>query len=71
MKRTLISVGVALLMAVLAYIAMLIFATGMYVETVGNIIVVTSIGAGIVTALVLQLRKRHQQAAPTIKQTLF
>lgn len=71
MKRTLISVGVALLMAVLAYIAMLIFATGMYVETVGNIIVVTSIGAGIVTALVLQLRKRHQQAAPPIKQTLF
>lgn len=60
MKTALISFGVAFLMAVLVYIAMLIFATGMYVETVGNIIVLSSIGAGIVTALALRLRRRSR-----------
>jgi len=60
MKTALISFGIAFLMAVLVYIAMLIFATGMYVETVGNIIVLSSIGAGIVTALALRLRRRSR-----------
>lgn len=60
MKIALISVGAAFLTAVLVYIAMLMFATGMYVETVGNIIVLSSIGAGSVTALALRLRSRHR-----------
>ena len=60
MKTTLIAIGAALLMAVLVYIAMLIFARGMYVETVGNIIVLSSLGAGVVTAVVMRLRSRRQ-----------
>lgn len=60
MKIALISLGAAFLTAVLVYIAMLMFATGMYVETVGNIIVLSSIGAGSVTALALRLRSRHR-----------
>lgn len=60
MKTALMSLAAAFMMAVLVYIAMLIFATGMYVETVGNIIVLLSIGAGIVTALVMRLRNRRQ-----------
>jgi|UPI00059482A0 hypothetical protein len=60
MKTTLISLAAAFLTAVLVYIAMLMFATGVYVETVGNIIVLSSIGAGAATALVLRLRNRRQ-----------
>lgn len=60
MKTALMSLAAAFIMAVLVYIAMLIFATGMYVETVGNIIVLSSIGAGIVTALVMRLRNRRE-----------
>ncbi|MGF6273746.1 hypothetical protein ABIB38_002124 [Massilia sp. UYP11] len=60
MKTTLISLAAAFVTAVLVYIAMLMFATGMYVETVGNIIVLSSIGAGIATALILRLRNRRQ-----------
>ena len=56
MKITFISLAAAFVTAVLVYIAMLMFATGVYVETVGNIIVFSSIGAGIATALVLKLR---------------
>jgi len=37
MKTTLISLAAAFLTAGLVYIAMLMFATGVYVETVGNI----------------------------------
>lgn len=60
MKTVLYSVGAALLTAVLVYIAMLMFATGMYVETVGNIIVLSSVGVGLGTALTLRLRHRRQ-----------
>jgi len=56
MKTALISLAAAFAMAVLVYIAMLIFATGMYVETVGNIIVLSAISAGIITALALKVR---------------
>jgi hypothetical protein len=45
-------------MAVLVYIGMLIFGSGLYVETVGNIIVLSAIAAGVATALVMRLRKR-------------
>jgi len=57
-KTAFISIAAAFSVAVLVYLAMLVFATGMYVETVGNIIVISSLGAGIVTALVLRLRNR-------------
>lgn len=60
MKIALISVAAAFVMAVLVYIVMLIFAAGMYVETVGNIIVLSSIGTGIITALALKLASRHR-----------
>lgn len=60
MKTAFLSLAAAFLMAVLVYIAMLMFATGMYVETVGNIIVLSSVGAGIATALVMRLRSRRQ-----------
>ncbi|TXG00433.1 hypothetical protein [Massilia arenae] len=60
MKTTLISVVAAFVTAVLVYIVMLMFATGMYVETVGNIIVLSSVAVGIVTALTLRLRSRRQ-----------
>jgi len=60
MKIALISLAAACVMAVLVYIMMLIFATGMYVETVGNIIVLSSISTGIVTALALKLTSRHR-----------
>jgi len=59
MKTALISLSAAFLTAVLVYIVMLMFATGMYVETVGNIIVLSSIGVGSVTALALKLRRRR------------
>jgi hypothetical protein len=58
MKTTLAALAAAFITAVLVYIAMLMFATGMYVETVGNIIVLSSAGVGIATALVLKLRSR-------------
>lgn len=60
MKTTLISIAAAFITAVLVYIVMLMFATGMYVETVGNIIVLSSVAVGIVTALTLRLRSRRQ-----------
>lgn len=46
--------------AVLVYAAMIFFATRMYVETVGNIIVLSSLGTGIGTALILRLRNRSK-----------
>lgn len=56
MKTTLTSLAAAFVTAVLVYIAMLMFATGMYVETVGNIIVLSSAGVGIATAWIIKLR---------------
>lgn len=40
------------------YLGMLMFAPGMYVETVGNILVLSAIVAGIAAALVLRLFRR-------------
>jgi hypothetical protein len=55
MKTTLISLGVAFLVATLVYLAL---PAEMYVERAGNIIVLTFIGAAVVTSLVLR-RKRE------------
>lgn len=60
MRTTILSLSAAFVTAVLVYVAMLMFATGMYVETVGNVIVLSSIGAGIVTALILRIRDRRE-----------
>ena len=60
MKTALISLAAAFITAVLVYIVMLIFATGVYVETVGNIIVLSSFCAGAATAFTLLLRNRRQ-----------
>lgn len=61
MNTTLISLAAAFVTAVLVYIAMLLLATGMYVETVGNIIVLSSAGVGVATALVLKLRSSKHE----------
>lgn len=58
MKCTLISLGVATLVAILAYLAILVLAPEMYVEKAGNIIVLAFIGAAVVTSLVLMRRRR-------------
>lgn len=54
MKRALISLGVAFLVAVLVYLAL---PAKMYVETAGNIITISFIGAAVVTWVTLWLRK--------------
>lgn len=61
MKIARISLGAAFMMAVLVYIGLLLLATGMYVETAGHTIVVSAIGTGIVTALVLRRRSSTHQ----------
>ena len=61
MGTALISLTAAFAMAVFVYIVMLIFATGIYVETVGNIIVLSSLGTGIITALALKLRSSKRK----------
>lgn len=55
MKRTLISLGVAFLVAVLVYLAL---PSEMYVEKAGNIIVLAFISAAVVTWLMLLRRRR-------------
>ena len=59
MKRTLISLTVALAVAVLIWLAIVTLTPTMNNEIAGNIIVLSSIGAGILTALVLRLRGRR------------
>lgn len=56
MKNTFISLVVAFLVAVLVY---LVLPEKMYVEKALNIIVLSFIGSGILTALVLTLRGRR------------
>lgn len=58
MKCTFISLAVALLVAVLTYLAILLLAPEMYVEKAGNIIVLAFIGAAVVTSLLLMRRRR-------------
>jgi len=60
MKRALISLGVAFLVLILVYVAIFILDPGMNVEKAFNILVLSSLGAGIVTALGLQLKKRRR-----------
>lgn len=57
MKRTLISLGVAFLVAALVWLTIIVFTPTMYVEKAGNIIVLAFIGAAVVTSLLLR-RKR-------------
>jgi hypothetical protein len=55
MKRTFISLGVAFLVATLVYLAL---PAEMYVEKAGNIIVLASVGAAVVTWLLLRRGRR-------------
>jgi multisubunit Na+/H+ antiporter MnhF subunit len=57
MKHTFISLVVALLVAVLVYLAL---PSKMYVEKALNIIVLSFIGTAVLTALVLKLRGRRR-----------
>lgn len=59
MKRTLISLTVAFTVAVLIWLAIVTLTPTLNNEIAGNIIVLSSIGAGILTALVLALRGRR------------
>lgn len=54
MKRAIISLGVASMAAVLVYLAL---PPKMYVETAGNIIVLSFIGAAVATWVALWLRQ--------------
>jgi hypothetical protein len=58
MKRTLISIGVAFLVATLVYLAL---PAEMYVEKAGNIIVITFTGAAIVTSLLLRRKRKRKR----------
>lgn len=60
MKRTLVSLGVGSLAAVLAYIAILFVEPTMYVEKAGNIIVNAFLIVSIVTALSFNKFKRKR-----------
>lgn len=60
MRRTLISLGVAFLVLAIVYTAIFFLDPGMNVEKAYNILVLSFIGAGIVTALGLQFRKRRR-----------
>lgn len=55
MKRAIISLAVAFLVAVLVYVAL---PPEMYVEKAGNIIVLAFIGAAVVTFLMLKPRQK-------------
>ncbi|QYG01163.1 MULTISPECIES: hypothetical protein [Massilia] len=57
MKTTLISLGVALIVAVLVYLAL---PAKMYVETALNIIVLSFAGAGIATWILVRARGRRR-----------
>jgi len=56
MKTTLISLGVAVLVAVIVYLAL---PANMYVETALNIIVLSFAGAGVATWIVARARGRR------------
>lgn len=60
MKRTLISLGVAFLLAFLEWLTMVIFAPAMNVEKAFNIIVLSFIVSAVVTSLALGLWNRHR-----------
>jgi len=60
MKRTLVSLGLGFLAAVLAYVAILLVEPTMYVEKAGNIIVNAFVVVSIVTALSFNRLKRKR-----------
>lgn len=57
MKRAIISLGVAFMVAVLVY---LVLPAKMYVETAGNIIVLSFIGAAVATWVAMWLRNHRR-----------
>lgn len=58
MKRTLISIGVALLVTLLVDLSIILFNPTMYVEKAFNILALTFIGVAIITSLALRSRGR-------------
>lgn len=57
-RKILISLGVALLVAVLAYLAIVVLAPGMYVEKALNILAALFVASAGITSLVLIRRGR-------------
>lgn len=62
MKRTFISLGVGFLVVLIIYIAIFFLDPGMNIEKAFNIIVLSFIGATILTALVWRPRGRRRQS---------
>lgn len=58
MKRTFISLGTAFLAAFLAWLTIVVFLPTLYIETAFNIVVLSFVGAGVITPLGLWLRGR-------------
>lgn len=59
MRTTFISLGIALLIAVLIWAAVVLLAPGMNLDKAYNIIVGSFIGSAVLAALVLRLRSRR------------
>lgn len=57
-RGILVALGVAFLVAALAYLAIIVLAPEMYVEKAFNILAAAFIGAAVVTSLVLMRRRR-------------
>lgn len=57
-RKTLITLGVAFLVAMLTYLAIVVLAPGMYVEKALNILAAVFLAAGVITSLVLMRRQR-------------
>lgn len=62
MKRTLVSLSIAFLVAVLIWFGLGVVAPDIYVEKAFTIIVYPSIGAGVITALAWRPRGRRRQS---------
>lgn len=60
MRTTLISLSIAFVMAVLAWVSIIFLDPGMNLDKAYNIIVLSFIGSAVLTALVLTLRGRRQ-----------
>jgi hypothetical protein len=56
-RKILISLGVAFLVAVLAYLAIVVLAPGMYVEKALNILAAVFMVAGITTLMLVRRRR--------------
>lgn len=60
MKKTLTSLGIALVMAALVWASIIFFDPGMNLDKAYNIIGLSFIGSAVLAALVLTLRGRRQ-----------